>query len=880
MPSDEQFDAIVIGSGIGGLSAARMLAEFGSRKVLVLEQHYTLGGMTHEFTRDGRYHFGTGLHYLTRRPSPALNHLTDGRVSFKRLPDDYDILHFPGFDFAVPSSAEAFKRGLKLRFAAEAAAVDAFFSAVGKAARGVLARHIVSALPAPVRALGIPIIAWLHQDTFRTVKTVVARHFEDPALRAIVSARWGLYGPPPAISAFGGHAAVSLEGFINGASHPVGGPRELSRTIVEGLQRFGVELRPRQRVREVLSDNGSAVGVQVEDQLTGVAYQVSTPLVVSAVGARNTAKLLRGSDAAAWERKLAQLPKEISALLLFVGLRQSPAVLGLNGENHWFMPSLDDDTALSHPLGEGVLFVSFASLNNPAATHHTVEVMHFVAPERFSAWFGSEQGARSRAYEELKTAITERLLERLERQWPGFRQLVDIAELATPLSFATYQNSVQGAIYGLANSPERLRSPLAGSRTSIKGLYLAGQDAASPGVEAALWSGMMVASAVLGVGQARRMWRAVGALPAFERRASWSGYLRIAAADALTPTIRRLRLAPFSGGELPFRFAAGQYVKLELPVQDGTIERSYSICSSSAEARFFDLAVKQEEGGLGSAFLHEVTVGGALRLSAAFGDFTADFTSELQGPVVLIAGGVGIAPMLGLLEGAAAARYRGPLTLLASFRTEADIVFRRELETLGHDLPNLTTLLFLTRPSLGWRGLVGRIDRNAIRPHALPDRHVYLCGPAGMMQALIGDLLELGMPRNAIHTEAFVSSVATASRAENARQVARAAVEAGIERFVVTVRGGASFECRPGQNLLAAANAASIPFDQSCTEGACGKCRTCVLAGQFLTGGSALLSAAEIADGWVLACQTLPREDLEIGFGAPPGAGFSTSLQR
>src|SRR5262245_48829968 len=102
MTPDEEADVVVIGSGIGGLTAARMLAEFGGKRVLVLEQHYTLGGMMHEFTREGRYHFGTGVHYLTAEPS-VLSYLADGHVQYHRLPDDYDILHFPGFDFAVPA---------------------------------------------------------------------------------------------------------------------------------------------------------------------------------------------------------------------------------------------------------------------------------------------------------------------------------------------------------------------------------------------------------------------------------------------------------------------------------------------------------------------------------------------------------------------------------------------------------------------------------------------------------------------------------------------------------------------------------------------------------------------------------------------------------
>lgn len=195
-------------------------------------------------------------------------------------------------------------------------------------------------------------------------------------------------------------------------------------------------------------------------------------------GRRPQHGLLLGPDhGASWERELAKLPKEVATILLFVGLDRSPARLGLDGANHWFMPDIDDDQGISRPLGEGILFVSFSSMNNPSARWHTVEVMQFVDPAIFRPWLGTEQGARPEDYSALKAQVTTRLIDRLDRQWPGFRAGVAFAELATPLSFMTYQNSVDGAFYGLATSAARLRSPIARCRTDVKGLYLSGQDA-------------------------------------------------------------------------------------------------------------------------------------------------------------------------------------------------------------------------------------------------------------------------------------------------------------------------------------------------------------------------------------------------------------------
>jgi phytoene dehydrogenase-like protein len=176
MMPQEEADVVVIGSGIGGLTAARMLAEFGGRRVLVLEQHYTLGGMMHEFTREGRYHFGTGVHYPTAGPGPVLHYLADGRAQFHRLPYDYDMLHFPGFDFAVPASETEFRARLKARFSEEAGSVDRFFDIARKASRG---------LSAPA----------LHFPTRRD------RRSSRPPTRRVC------HSGSPAVKAYAGHAA-------------------------------------------------------------------------------------------------------------------------------------------------------------------------------------------------------------------------------------------------------------------------------------------------------------------------------------------------------------------------------------------------------------------------------------------------------------------------------------------------------------------------------------------------------------------------------------------------------------------------------------------------------------------------------------------------
>lgn len=854
MASDEETDVVVIGSGMGGLAAARTIAQFGGKRVLVLEQHYTLGGMTHEFSRAGRYRFGTGLHYMSASAGPFLGFMTDGRAQLSPLPDEYDALHFPGFDFAVPATKERFRARLKERFPAEADAIDRFFRTTRRAMAGLTARNVFASFPAGVRRAGAPVVERLFPSAYRSLRDQVSRSFGDPQLRAVLAARWGLYGTPPESSAFGYHAAVPLTFFMDGTAHPVGGPQELNRVVLEILARYGVVLRSRQRVHEVVVERGKVAGVDVEDTATGRRYRVRTDTVVSAAGVRNTYALIGKSH------ELADLPPERSAVMLFLGLDRSPAEFGLRGENHWFMPDLDEHDSVHRPPGEGTLYVSFASLNNPAARFHTVELLELVDPKVVDQWRGTPENERPDSYRKFKDELTERLIARLEQRWPGFRETIAFAELATPLSFETYQHSVRGSFYGLAATPQRLRSARAGCRTPVKGLFVAGQDAWGSGVAGALAGGLMAANAVLKPRQLGTMWQAVraGGVPR-DPATPWEGYLRVAGIEVLTPTVRRIRFEPLAGDAMPFSFDAGQYVKVDLPVAVEPIERSYSICSSPGESGFVEMAVKHEPDGLGSGFLHEeLEVGLALRVSGPHGELTWEPGTE-EGTLLLIAGGVGITPLMSVLFAAADAGHTGRIVLLASYRTEDEVVFGPEISALRARLPGLAVSVFVTDRQ-------GRIGLDELRPHAGPETRVHLCGPAPMMQDLIGCLTELGVPREAIRTEAFVSGRSKETRREKAHAIAVAAAAAGVTEFMIgTVGGAPAFPCSPGQSVLDAANAVGVALPQSCGEGACGTCRVRVFSGAYETDDRGMFSADELAAGWRLACQTLPTEDLVIG---------------
>jgi all-trans-retinol 13,14-reductase len=660
----EQFDAIVVGSGIGGLTAARLLSWFGRKRVLVLEQHTTLGGLTHVFSRPrsgaAPYEFATGIHYLGLNTELAsltalLAQLSENRLQWQKLPDPFDIIAFPHRSFAIPDGESAYKAALAERFPTEKAAIERYFRDIRRAARGLVAACMVNALPRSTQRFARAIVRRVSALAFERTGAYLERTMADPALRSLLAAQWGNYGHPPSGSAFGVHAIIVLH-YIGGAIYPLGGPARVGEAILDLLHRDGSDARLGQRVDEIIIEGGRAVGVDVVDVRSNRRYQVRAPIIVSDAGLRNTlGALLPACEHARFADELALLANNSSGLVLFVGLESSPAALGLSGANHWVFPGESHEAAMAAPPGEGVIFLSFPSLKNPAAANHTVEVVCPIHADAFRAWAGEPWPRQAADYLALKQRLIDRLLERIEAHLPGFRSLVAFAELATPLTFTSFQHSPEGAFYGLACTPERLLSPLTSATTPIPGLFLSGQDTATPGLMGAAIGGILAAIAALPFGARGRMFWTFS-LTRMPRRelpgrtaVPWKGYLKVAAVTHETPSVKSFRLEDPDGGPLPFAFAAGQFLMLTLPVTGGAVRRCYSITSPACETRFCTIAVKRETYGLGSHHLHDdVAVGRCLKIEGPSGHFT--LPEEVPDALLVIAGGIGIAPLMSVLR--------------------------------------------------------------------------------------------------------------------------------------------------------------------------------------------------------------------------------------
>ncbi len=509
-PPGDAFDAIVIGSGIGGLAAAALLARYGGRKVLVLERHYTPGGFTHVFHRPG-YEWDVGVHYIGNvQPGSmlraAFDVVGDGNIEWADMGEVYDRIVIGGESYDFPKGRERFRAAMKAYFPGEEAAIDAYLAALREALGGLSGFMAAKALPVAIGALAGPLLgrktqAWAK----RTTREVLEGLTHNLRLIAVLAGQFGDYGLPPAKSSFLVHAMVANH-YLGGAWYPVGGSGVFVDAIVPVIQSAGGRLLINAEVAGIVVEADSVVGVRMAPD----GATVRAPVVVSDAGVLNTFGRLLPYELARRHgllRALAAVRPSIAHLCLYVGLRESAQALRLPRHNIWVYPhedhersfaAMNDDPDAALPM----TFISFPSAKDPDFERRhpgcaTIDVVSFAPYAWFERWQDTRWKDRGGEYEALKHRLAQRLLQTLFEQVPQLRGKVDYHELSTPLTTRHFCNYGHGEIYGIEHSPQRFRQRFLKPATPVRGLYLTGQDIVSCGVGGALMGGVLAASAIL-----------------------------------------------------------------------------------------------------------------------------------------------------------------------------------------------------------------------------------------------------------------------------------------------------------------------------------------------------------------------------------------------
>ncbi|CAO3440694.1 2Fe-2S iron-sulfur cluster-binding protein [Azospirillum endophyticum] len=357
--------------------------------------------------------------------------------------------------------------------------------------------------------------------------------------------------------------------------------------------------------------------------------------------------------------------------------------------------------------------------------------------------------------------------------------------------------------------------------------------------------------------------QAAARLQAAELSKNWRPY-RVTKIVDETPTIRSFHLQPADGaGLLPH--AAGQHlpIRMTVPGSDKPIVRTYTLSAAPSDG-LYRISVKRE--GLVSRHLHDtISVGDVIEARAPDGNFTIDPYGTR--PAVLLAGGIGITPLLAMLrhivyEGLRKQRMR-PTILIQAARSKSDRPFEREIADLVNAAQGAVKWIrVLSDPAQGEEGIdydtAGRIDM-ALLTRFLPfdDYDFYLCGPPSFTQALYDGLRSRNIADERIHAEAFGPSslkrtldagAAVSVRPPPSTKPVPVAFMDSMKEDRWTPTSG---------TLLELAEARGLTPEFSCREGSCGTCRTKLLKGAVTYIRE---PTASIADGEVLICSAVPAE--------------------
>mmetsp|Transcript_13587 Transcript_13587/g.27003 ORF Transcript_13587/g.27003 Transcript_13587/m.27003 type:complete len:634 (+) Transcript_13587:46-1947(+) len=541
-------DAIVIGSGIGAMTTATIMAKAG-KKVLVLEQHDQLGGCCHSFHEKG-FEFDTGVHYVGEmRNNTAIrflfDQLTNGQLQWNDVADDYDTVvlvddknqdakslevierhnkagtTLPSFQCSMLSGRERTIKELLKSFPSEEKAIRNYYdllTEVRKAMRGFVG---IKFMPKFLATLLIKTGLVNQYTTYfklaeKSLTEVLDELTDNKTLKAVLAYNFGDYGTMPKDAPFVMHA-VLVNHFLNGVSYPVGGSSEFAYHMFPIVEAAGGKAFVRAEVDEIVcNESGAAVGVKLKKDGT----VIKAPMIISNAGLYNTAEMLPPTVSPLKSMCESGVQNGVGGISVYVGLNKSNAELNLKGKHFWAfwtekgMEDLDgvSQKYVDRPANElasgpvPLLFISFPSAKDPLwdkkhPGKSSATIVSFCNYDWFKDWENDRVMHRGEEYEERKKKIGELIWKQTVALFPQLRDCVEYFDVGTPVTNRYYIRANKGEMYGLDHNKERFTAEATNelrAETDIKNLYLCGQDIFNCGIAGAAFGGLLCASKTLG----------------------------------------------------------------------------------------------------------------------------------------------------------------------------------------------------------------------------------------------------------------------------------------------------------------------------------------------------------------------------------------------
>jgi len=496
--NENQFDAIIIGSGLGGLTCAAAFARQGF-KPLVLEQHYVPGGYASTFKRKD-FVFDVSLHSTTVGERNGIHNLIPGfpeitEVEFVPHPNLYRVI-YPDYDIRVPQkNLNGYINILTGYFPDEKEGIIALFEDMKGVAGDI---NKISAARGNVDMSKFPFeFPYLYKSYSKTWGEMIDARIKNPKLKAVVSTLWGYYGLPPSKLASIYYALPTIGYLQEGGYYPKGKSQKISDALVKFIQERGGRVILNNRVEKILVKEQTAYGVKTTD---GKEYQGK--VVISNANAYDTFhKMLNEREYLKdYLTKMENFSISFSSFQIFLGLKNDLiGKLGIKDTEIFYETGYDPEEGYRSALNADVensgfgltLYDNLYPGYSPAGKN-TLNILILQGYDHWKKYEADYFKDEKTAYRNEKERMADILIKQVEKTLlPGLSNAIEVKEIGTPLTNVRYTGNYRGAIYGWDQTLDNSGISRLPHNTPIKNLYLAGAwTRPGHGYSGVIWSGL------------------------------------------------------------------------------------------------------------------------------------------------------------------------------------------------------------------------------------------------------------------------------------------------------------------------------------------------------------------------------------------------------
>ncbi len=499
------YDSIIIGAGLGGLTAAAKLAKEG-QKVLVLEQHNVPGGCATTFQRR-KFTVEVGLHEMDGFGENSFKKqifdefgVFDG-VEFVRLPEFYRTV-WKGADFVFPDNLEEAKNKLKKEFPDEADAIEKYFrfvTGLGKEINNLPRTKTQKRIKGPLFPLFYPKLV---RSTLNTAAGFMDKLFHDERLKMILLSNASYYHDDPYELSMFYFAAGQNSYYSDGSYFIKGGSQKLSDYLADYIRKQGGEVLLNCEVSAILVENEKAAGVTYREKKKKGTTEIKIyagQIIANAAIPLVARKLLSGESAHKLQQQTAKMKPGPSILTVYLGFKKPPKE---TGNQHYSTFIIDDSVKSIKDISENshagfdkrsFVFVDYGMIDSGLAPEGKATGV-ICTIDYASDWEDLDE----KTYKGKKKEAGETLVSRLEKLLPGIKKTIEYQEVATPLTIARYTLNTGGTPYGFAQIPNQTAKKRLPVKSIVPGLYFASAwSSPGGGFTGAILSGYTCALKVL-----------------------------------------------------------------------------------------------------------------------------------------------------------------------------------------------------------------------------------------------------------------------------------------------------------------------------------------------------------------------------------------------